>query len=87
MSVCYLGSTFSFDFEAIQVQDVLQSLNSIDPKKAPGPDGLDPFLLKVAAPVIAKPITHIFNMSLSSNQTNGSKHILHPFSKLAIDTT
>lgn len=61
-------SAFSFDFEALQVQDVMQSLNSIDPKKVPGPDGLDPFLLKVAAPVIAEPITHIFNMSISSNQ-------------------
>lgn len=61
-------SAFSFDFEALKVQDVMQSLNSIDPKKAPGPDGLDPFLLKVAAPVIAEPIIHIFNMSISFNQ-------------------
>ena len=61
-------SVLSFEFDTFQVSDVLHALNTIDPKKSSGPDGLDPFLLKAAAPIIAEPITHIFNMSIGLNQ-------------------
>ncbi len=40
----------------------------IDPKKAAGPDGLDPFFLKTSAPIIAKLITDIFNLSVSTRK-------------------
>ena len=45
-------------------REVLQGLHSIDPKKS---DGLDPFFLKIAAQMIAQPVTDIFNLSLSSH--------------------
>lgn len=63
----YSSSALSFDLEAFHVPDVLHALSIINPKKAPGPDGLDPFLLKAAALVTAEP-THIFNMSIGCNQ-------------------
>lgn len=62
------SSVTPLDFGLFQVSDVLQALSAIDPKKAAGPDGLDPFLLKTAAAVIAKPVTLLFNMSISLNQ-------------------
>ena len=33
-----------------------------------GSDSLDPFLLKLAADLIAEPLTRIFNLSLSTNK-------------------
>lgn len=34
---------------------VLEVLNKLESNKTPGPDGLDPFLFKPAAPFIAEP--------------------------------
>ena len=56
-----------FDFKPISVLQVLQALRDIDHKMSAGPDNLDPYLLKVAADIIAEPVTHIFNLSLLSN--------------------
>lgn len=56
-----------FEFELFSYVNVLNALNDIDPKKSAGPDNLDPQLLKMAAPVIAEPLMHIFNLSLISN--------------------
>lgn len=56
-----------FNFKPISVSEVHKALRDIDPKKSAGTDNLDPFLLKVAADIIAEPIAHIFNLSLLSN--------------------
>lgn len=48
--------------------DVLHALQTIDPKKAAGPDDLGPFLLKREAEVIAKPVTYIFNLPVYTNK-------------------
>lgn len=37
---------------------------SLDSKKAAGPDGLDPYFLKLLAPVLAQPVTDILNLSI-----------------------
>lgn len=47
---------------------VLHALNTIDPKKAPGPDGPDCYLLKATAFVIAKHVAQMFAMSIGFNQ-------------------
>ena len=39
----------------------------VDTKKAPGPDGVSPFLLKRCAGELSKPLTHIFQQCLSSS--------------------
>ena len=48
--------------------ELLKELLKLDPKKPSGADGLDPFFFKVAAPIIAKPISDFFNLSLLSEE-------------------
>lgn len=51
---------------------VLRALNTIDPKKAPGPDGPDASLLEATAFVIAKHVAQMFAMSIGFNQVPGA---------------
>ncbi len=46
-------------------EDVFQSLNELDSDKATGLDGLPSKILKISASVIAKPLTVIFNQSIT----------------------
>ena len=46
--------------------EVLTLLLNLDAHKAPGPDGHHPFVLKNLAQILAKPLTYIFNLSLST---------------------
>ena len=55
---------FNFHFQPLSCTDVLCALQTIDARKSTGEDGLDPFFLKLAAPLIYEEITHIFNLSL-----------------------
>ena len=57
----------SFYFEPVLASEVSRALTGLDTKKSAGPDKLDPIFLKVAANYIAEPLTHIFNLSLSTN--------------------
>ena len=50
--------------QAVTESEVLKELLKLDPKKTSGSDGLDPLFFKVAAPIIAKPISDLFNLSL-----------------------
>ena len=59
-------SDFNFDFSPILVSDVVHALSTLDPKKSAGPDGIDPFFLKLSSAVIAQPVTDLFNISLST---------------------
>ena len=45
--------------------EVLQILNSLNPNKSTGPDGLPVKFLKLTALLIAKPLSQLFNKSLS----------------------
>lgn len=56
----------SFSLQVVTESEVLKELLKLDPKKPSGSDGLDPFFLKVAAPIIAKHISNLFNRSLLS---------------------
>ena len=66
----------SFVFRPILKEDIYIALKAIDPKKSPGPDNLGPFLLKVAAGIIAKPIAYIFNCNLQKNSITKLFYIL-----------
>ena len=48
--------------------EVLEELLKLDPQKTSGSDGLDPFFFKDAAPIIAEPISYLFNLSLLSGE-------------------
>lgn len=56
----------SLDTIQLNDDDVLQLLNSVDTSKATGPDNISPKMLKEAAPSIARPLTRLFNLSLST---------------------
>ena len=47
---------------------MLKGLFKLDPQKTSGSEGLDPFFLKIAAPIIAKPLSDLFNLSLLSGE-------------------
>ena len=57
-------SSGTFSFRPITTSEVLENLTKLDCNKSAGSDGLDPMFLKAAAPVIAVPISRIFNLSL-----------------------
>ena len=50
----------------VSEQEVLRTLNSLDPNKSTGPDGIPIKLLKLIALLIAKPLAQLFNKSLES---------------------
>ena len=53
-----------FVFSEISVSSVLSHLQSLDPKKSTGPDGLSARFLKKIAVEIASPLTQLCNISL-----------------------
>ncbi|KAK0145188.1 hypothetical protein N1851_015920 [Merluccius polli] len=56
----------TFNLNPFLVSEVKQALKSLDPRKTAGPDGLDPYLLKLAAPVLAQPVSVILNLSINT---------------------
>ena len=52
----------------ITAADVVEAINSIQCSKAPGPDSITPFILKNIASSISKPLSLLFNFSLSSSK-------------------
>lgn len=55
----------AFVFSHFAVSDVLHALQTLDPKKSAGPDGIDPYFLRLAAPIIAQPLTDLYNLSIT----------------------
>ena len=55
-------------FSPVSVGTVLKHLESIDPRKATGSDGIPGLLLKKCAAVIAPSLTAIFNVSLTTGE-------------------
>ena len=59
------SSQDSLDRITTNEQEVLKILNSLDPNKSTGPDNLPVKFLKLIALLIAKPLSQLFNKSLS----------------------
>lgn len=57
-----------FSFQPFTLCQVHKALKLLDARKPQGPDLIDPYLLKIAADFIVQPLTHIFNLSMSSMQ-------------------
>ena len=62
------NSTLSLKFKLVTADKVLKLLTELNPQKATGLDGLPAKFLKDGASTIAKPLTHIINMSIISGQ-------------------
>ena len=56
----------SFFFTPVTQEEIVDSLNKISGTKAPGFDGLKPFLIKEARYALSKPLADIFNRSFIS---------------------
>ncbi len=57
---------FHFSLTPFSISEVLSALSYIDTRKSVGEDNLDPFFLKVSAPLITEYIAYIFNLSIFS---------------------
>ena len=51
----------NFYFHPVSVARVSEILSNLNVRKPAGPDGIPPKLLKITAPVIAGPMTKLFN--------------------------
>ena len=56
-----------FSFEPVSISRVAESLANLEIRKSAGPDGLSPKLLKLSVPVIAGPLTKLFNRCIISS--------------------
>ena len=56
----------NFVLQKVSTNFVLKELSKLKVTKAFGPDGITARLLKDAAPVIAKPITYLVNLTIST---------------------
>ncbi len=75
MTPLLLLTTLSFvPFSVAEVHKALKQLNS---RKPAGPNHLNPLFLKLAAEIIAEPLTHLFNLSLAINDTPGEWRVAH----------
>ena len=61
-----------FKFSEITEDEILKKLKQLKPNKSPGPDSLYPKVLKEIHSEIAKPLTILFNLSISSQQVPAS---------------
>ncbi len=70
VSARFLFIKKSIPMEVVQVSsdEVKTILRSLDQHKSSGPDELHPKILKILASFIAKPMAHLFNLSLASGQ-------------------
>uniref|UniRef100_A0A3Q4A9I4 SH3 domain-containing protein n=1 Tax=Mola mola TaxID=94237 RepID=A0A3Q4A9I4_MOLML len=53
-----------FSLHYVSASEVLEEITKLDSNKSAGYDGFDPMFLKVAANIIAAPITYLFNLSI-----------------------
>uniref|UniRef100_A0A8C6KGR8 Reverse transcriptase domain-containing protein n=1 Tax=Nothobranchius furzeri TaxID=105023 RepID=A0A8C6KGR8_NOTFU len=57
-----------FNFKPFTVHEVHKALKSIDHRKPPGPDFMEPYFLKMAEDYVAEPLSILFNLSINSKE-------------------
>ena len=62
------NAPFDFDLVPIATKEVIDTIIKLNAKKSSGPDGLDPYFLKISAEHIAEPLTHIFNLAIETGE-------------------
>ena len=53
----------TFNFSPITTEEVMEALSQLNPKKAPGIDGISIRLLRDTIGAIAEPLANIFSLS------------------------
>lgn len=78
-----LQPTDGLEVPACSEASVLRLLNNLNPKKAPGPDGIHPLVLRKLAAVLAAPLAELFTQSMQSGRipTCWKNAIVKPFFK------
>ena len=62
------NETQNFDFPTAEVEDINKIINSLNPRKATGPDGIPVKILKIARNVIDSHLTNIINRDIKGNK-------------------
>ena len=60
------GRKLNFTFKPVKVKEVKKIILKLRSRSAPGPDEIDPAIIKLAIDVLALPLTNIINKSLTS---------------------
>lgn len=71
MNPCTESPMFSgdpFKFAPFTVLEVHKALKTLDHRKPPGPDMMEPYFLKLAANFIAEPLSILFNLSIKTKE-------------------
>ena len=70
----------SLDFTKVTEEDVIRAIKSMKASKATDTNGISPFILKLAAPVMATPLAFVISGSLSQAKvpTCWKKAVIHP---------
>ena len=56
----------TFFLKQVEEYEVLQQIQNLKLKKSPGHDGIKPSIIKAAYEILVRPLTHLYNVSLSS---------------------
>ena len=65
---CNQNETLNFGFPAAKVTDVSKIIQSLNPRKATGPDGIPVKILRIARNVIDSHLTNIINRDIKENK-------------------
>ena len=60
------SSPNTFFLKQVDEHEVLQQIKNLKLKKSPGHDGIKPSIIKGAYEILVRPLTHLYNVSLSS---------------------
>ena len=58
----------SFNFVPFSVQEMYKALKTLDPRKPPGPDFMDPYFLKLVADFVPGPLAYLFNLTVENKE-------------------
>ena len=75
--------TETFSFKEVSEDEIYKLLKLIDPTKSIGEDTIPPKILKIAAAILAKPLTNLINVSIKQNvfPTKAKRAAVLPFFK------
>ena len=64
----YIDQTKIFSFHKVNITQMEMEINQLNPKKAPGVDGIPANILKGASDILKSPFTELYNISMENQQ-------------------
>ena len=65
---CNQNETLNFDFPTAKVEDIIEKIKSLNPRKVTGSDGNPVKILKIARNLIDSHLTNIINRDIKENK-------------------